>query len=66
MRYMFEVTYSGALNKNIILNPMDSGLIKNMKQRQIDNLSLIANFYGYDGDGLVGYVNGQVTATVYR
>jgi len=61
-RYLFEVTYEGTLDKNIKFNPIDSELVKAMEQRQINNLSLIAYFYGYDGDGLVGYVMGEVAA----
>jgi hypothetical protein len=43
-------------DKNIIYNPIDSKLVTLIEQRQIDCLSLIMHFYGYDGDGLVGYV----------
>jgi hypothetical protein len=53
------------LDSNIIFNPKDSGLIKAMQERQISSLSLIINFYGYDGDALLGYVNGEVSGT-YR
>jgi hypothetical protein len=60
---LFEVTYENSLDNNIKFNPIDSELVKGMEQRQINNLSLIANFYGYDGDGLLGYVTGQVTGT---
>jgi hypothetical protein len=63
--YNFEVTYPCSLDSNIIFNPKDSGLIMAMQERQISSLSLIANFYGYDGDALLGYVNGEVSGT-YR
>jgi hypothetical protein len=63
--YSEEVTYQGDLDKNVKFNPMDSGLVKSMNERNIDKLSLIADFYGYDGDGLVGYVNG-VISTAFR
>ena len=59
--YGLEVMYDPILDKNIVYNPMNSELVTLMEQRQIDRLSLIMNFYGYDGDGLIGYVNGQVT-----
>lgn len=60
--YSLEVSYEGTLNKNIKFNPMDSELVKSMEQRQINNLSLNTDFYGYDGDGLVGYVTGNIAA----
>jgi hypothetical protein len=31
-----------------------------MQERNVDSLSITTYFYGYDGDGLVGFVNGQV------
>jgi hypothetical protein len=61
-RYLFEVTYEGTLDNNLTFNPNDSKLVQRMEERHIDNLSLAADFYGYDGDGLVGYVTGQVAA----
>jgi hypothetical protein len=61
-RYSFEVTYEGSLDKNIKFNPMDSELVKRMEEKHIDNLSLNADFYGYDGDGLIGYVTGNVAS----
>jgi hypothetical protein len=61
-RYSFEVTYEGTLDKNIKFNPMESELVKSMERNKINNLSLDADFYGYDGDGLIGYVTGNVTA----
>jgi hypothetical protein len=63
--YNFEVTYPCTLDSNLIFNPNDSGLVKAMEEKRISNLSLIANFYGFDGDALVGYVNGEVSGT-YR
>jgi hypothetical protein len=63
--YNFEVTYPCTLDSNIIFNPSDSELIKAMEERQISKLFLIANFYGYDGDALLGYVYGEVSGT-YR
>jgi hypothetical protein len=59
------LTYQCTLDSNLIFNPNDSGLVKAMEENRISNLSLIANFYGFDGDALVGYVNGQVSGT-YR
>lgn len=63
--YLSQVTYQCTLDRNVTYQASDSQLIKTMEQRQISSLSLIVNFYGYDGDGLVGYVNGQVYGT-YR
>jgi hypothetical protein len=60
--YSLEVSYEGTLDKNIKFNPMDSELVKKMKQMHINNLSLNADLYGYDGDGLVGYATGNVAA----
>jgi hypothetical protein len=60
--YSLEVTYEATLDKNIKFNAMDSQLVKSMEQRQVNNLSLSADFYGYDGDGLIGYVIGNVAA----
>ncbi|HKI08447.1 MAG TPA: hypothetical protein VKA09_08635 [Nitrososphaeraceae archaeon] len=50
------------MDKNIKFNAIDSQLVKSMEQRQVNNLSLSADFYGYDGDGLIGYVIGNVAA----
>jgi hypothetical protein len=36
-----------------------------MEERQTNTLSLKMHFYGYDGDGLAGYVNGDISGT-YR
>lgn len=60
--YSLEVTYEATLDKNIKFNAIDSQLVKSMEQRQVNNLSLSADFYGYDGDGLIGYVIGNVAA----
>jgi hypothetical protein len=57
-----EVTYEGTLDKNTKFNPMDSELVKSMEQKHINSLSLNADFYGYDGDGLVGYITGNMAA----
>ena len=62
LRYQFEVTYEGKLDKNIKFDPGDSVLVNKMREKQIDNLSLTADFYGYDGDGLVGFVKGHLSA----
>jgi hypothetical protein len=63
--YLAQVDYQSILNSNIKFSPGDSELIKTMEQRQINTLSLTIHFYGYDGDGLVGYVNGEVSGN-YR
>jgi hypothetical protein len=60
--YLQEVTYVGRLDKNIKFNSMDSELVKSMEQKNINEFSLNADFYGYDGDGLIGYVTGNLAA----
>ena len=57
--YYMEVTYNTNLEV-IDYNPLDSEIIKLMKQTEIPDLNLQMNFYGFDGDGLVGYINGTV------
>ena len=54
-----EVTYNTTLEV-IDYNPLDSEIIKLMKQTENPDLNLQMNFYGFDGDGLVGYINGTV------
>jgi hypothetical protein len=54
-----EVTYNTTLDVHKY-NPLDSEIIGLMKERGIPNLDLQMNLYGFDGDGLVGYVNGTV------
>lgn len=62
LRYEFEVTYEGKLDKNISFDPDDSIIIKKMMEKQVDNLSLTADLYGYDGDGLTGFIKGYISA----
>jgi hypothetical protein len=62
LRYQFEVTYESKLDKKITFEPGDSVIFNKMKEKQIDNLFLTADFYGYDGDGLVGFVKGHLSA----
>ncbi len=57
--YYGEVTYNTSLDV-IDYNPLNSEIIKLMKEKEISNLNLQMNFYGFDGDGLVGYVNGTL------
>jgi hypothetical protein len=57
--YYMEVTYSITLDVHEY-NPLDSEIIESMKEMGIPNLDLQMNLYGFDGDGLVGYVNGTV------
>jgi len=59
--YNVEVSYTMLLDKDIKYNPMDSKIVKLMEQKNITNLNLDMDFYGYDGDGLVGYVNGTLS-----
>lgn len=64
LAYEFQVTYQSVFD-NITFNPHNSVLIKTMQEKQIDNLSFTTNFYGYDGDALEGYVNGEISG-VFR
>lgn len=57
--YYMEVTYTSILDIHEY-DPVDSGIVKLMKENGVANLDLQMNFYGFDGDGLVGYVNGTV------
>lgn len=57
--YNMEVTY----NVTLIIkeyNPLDSNIIRLLQENNIPILDLKINFYGYDGDGLVGYVDGSL------
>ena len=58
---MYKVTYVVKFNQNLAFSSTDSELIKIMEQRQNDSLFLTTSFYRYDGDGMVGYVNGEVS-----
>ena len=63
--YLAQVDYQHTFNSNIQFSPDDSEIIKTMQERQINTLSLKMGFYGYDGDALVGYVNGDISGA-YR
>jgi hypothetical protein len=63
--YLSQVDYQYVFNSNIHFSSSDSEIIRTMEERQTNTLSLKMHFYGYDGDGLVGYANGDISGT-YR
>ena len=46
------------IDRNIQLNPLDSEVIKIIQDHNIQDTIFDVNFYGYDGDGLIGRVTG--------
>jgi hypothetical protein len=59
----YSVPYPSIIDKNLSINPQDSPVVAKMKQNDIRQLLLNAEFYSYDGDGLVGRVRGTISAT---
>lgn len=59
----FIVPYHGVVDKNLYLDPQDSVVVRTIRDANIKQLYFNADFYSYDGDGLIGHVRGSVSAT---
>jgi hypothetical protein len=55
------VRHSCTIDKNIYLDPQDSYVVSLMKEKNINDLAFNADFYSFDGDGLVGHVTGSIS-----
>ncbi len=60
---LFSVRYACIMDKNVLYNPQDSLIVDKIKNLDIKRLFFNADFYSYDGDGLVGHVKGTLSAT---
>ena len=54
------VRHTCIIDKNIYLDPQDSNVVSLMKEKNIRDLAFNADFYSFDGDGLVGHVTGSI------
>ncbi len=55
------VRHSCTIDKNNYLDPQDSYMVSLMKEKNINDLAFNADFYSFDGDGLVGHVTGSIS-----
>jgi hypothetical protein len=51
--------------QDIKLEPLDSKVIQSIKDNNMKNIIFDVDFYGYDGDGLIGHVNGLVECNLF-
>lgn len=56
-----RVRHSCTIDKNIYLDPQDSNVVSLVKEKNINDLAFNADFYSFDGDGLVGYMTGSIS-----
>jgi len=56
--------FPGKVDKDLVLDPMDSEVVKKLSGWGIKTLTFVARFDRYDGDCLAGHVAGNVSATV--
>jgi hypothetical protein len=59
------VTHSCTIDKNIYLDPQDSDVVSLIKNKNFQDFTFNADFYSFDGDGLLGHVTGDISI-VYR
>ena len=51
--------------QDIKLEPLDTKVIQSFKDNNMKNIIFDVDFYGYDGDGLIGHVNGFVECNIF-
>ena len=59
---MMLMNFRFPIDKDILLNELDSNVINNIKniRTKQQNVTFNSNFYSYDGDGLIGHVTGLI------
>lgn len=57
-----QIRFECKIDKNLKFNPVDSEALTYIQQHGVNEASFICDFYSYDGDGLVGHVDGEVVA----
>ena len=59
------VRQSCTIDKNIYLDPQHSDEVGLMKNKNFQDFTFNADFYSFDGDGVLGHVTGNISI-VYR
>ena len=55
------VRHSCSIDKDIYLDPQDSKMVALLKEKNIKDRAFNADFYSFDGDGLIGHVTGSLS-----
>lgn len=65
VQFMFaSAKFPGKVDKNVKYAPQDSDIVKKLKDGGVTTFEFDSIFFSFDGDGLIGHVEGSISATV--